>query len=623
MEEKMSERSMIVSIIGRPNVGKSTIFNRLMKKQHLAMTHDQPGVTRDRHYGIVKLEEHVDGKNLEAEIILVDTGGFYPEKIAIDTHKKKNNVDPFFNIMADHAKLAIDESDLVLFVVDVREGFLPFDKGICDYIKSTRKPFWLIMNKFDTEKQEGDQYDFYTLGLDESDMMIVSAEHNRGFGDIRDKMLLMSAAFQTKEHTRDIDQQLQFGVKPRNDVVSSVAIIGAPNAGKSTLLNCLVGAQRALVSEIAGTTVDPIEGYIDLYFGPDIDLLSPVDNQFRKDTAEIYEELKRFQESGDVDLNISVDEDDLSEEEKKIYVEYGQTEEARFEDTEGDVGNSSDFSFDESNTGPDLYSEKEILSAIEKNWEAPEEEVANLEFAQLKNRWRSIKIVDTAGIRKAKLVEGFIETQSVYRSLRAISESEIVLFMVDSTLGITHQDRRLCDIALEKGKSVIICLNKIDLLRETFADVKKKNEWLQNLRDEVPWLAFCQLVTISAQKNRNINYLREAMKRTIVVRNRKIPTGALNRCLLNLTDKNPVIVKKTNGTRFKVKYASMLKTSPPTFLLFSNKSLGIPENYRKYLVNGLRKEFDLTNTPVHLIFRTSTDIERKMRKVEKKGSNRA
>ncbi len=246
--------------------------------------------------------------------------------------------------------------------------------------------------------------------------------------------------------------------------------------------------------------------------------------------------------------------------------------------------------------------------------------MADLEFAQYVNRWRSIKLVDTAGIRKSKLVEGFIETQSVYRSLRSITESDVVLFMVDSTLGITHQDRRLLDIALEKGKSVIVCLNKIDLLKETFADAKKKKEWLQDLRDDVPWLSFCQLVTISAQKNRNINYLREALKRTIVVRNRKIPTGALNRTLLALTDANPVLVRKTAGVRFKVKYASMLKSSPPTFLLFSNKSQGIPENYRRYLINGLRKEFDLTNTPVHLIFRTSTDIERRMKKIENKKS---
>jgi GTP-binding protein len=616
MEEKMNQRSLVVSIIGRPNVGKSTIFNRLMKKQHLAMTHDRPGVTRDRHYGIMKIEEVIDDELLSDEVILVDTGGFYPEKIEIDP-RKKNNVDPFFNIMADHAKLAIDESDLVLFVVDVREGLLPFDKGICDYIKSTRKPFWLLMNKFDTEKQEGDQYDFYNFGLDEEDMLRVSAEHNRGFNHLREKMLKLSLSF--KESELSHEEGLQKGVVPENDVVAAVAIIGAPNAGKSTLLNCLVGAQRALVSEIAGTTVDPIEGYIDLYFGPDVDLLNPRTNQFRKKSEEIFDELKHFQESGDVDLNLSVDEEDLTEEEKKIYVEFGQTAESTFDESDEEAETSGDFSFDESQVGDDLYTETDILNEIEKNWDnSPQEEVSHLEFAQQVNRWRSIKLVDTAGIRKSKLVEGFIETQSVYRSLRAITESDIVLFMVDSTLGITHQDRRLCDIALEKGKSVIICLNKIDLLKDVFLDQKKKKEWLQNLRDDVPWLNFCQLVTISAQKNRNINYLREAIKRTIVIRNRKIPTGALNRCFLKLTDANPVIVRKTNGVRFKVKYASMLKAGPPTFLLFSNKSQGIPENYKRYLINGLRREFDLTNSPVHLIFRTSTDIERRMRKVEKK-----
>ena len=618
----MNKRSMVVSIIGRPNVGKSTIFNRLMKKKYLAMTHDQPGVTRDRHYGILKLEELYNGELFEEDLILVDTGGFYPDKIEIDP-KKKNNVDPFFNIMADHAKLAIDESDLVLFVVDVRDGLLPFDKGICDYIRSVRKPFWLLLNKFDSEKQEGDQYDFFNLGMDDEDMHNISAEHNRGFNDLREKLMKALKTFQTTEASRTAEENLQNGVKPRNDVVSSVAIIGAPNAGKSTLLNCLVGAQRALVSEIAGTTVDPIEGYVDLYFGPDIELLESQDNAFRKDNTQIYEEMKKFAETGDVDLS-DVNEDDLTENEKKIYVEFGQTEEYQgFQEEEEETRGSNDFSFDASNVGDDLFSEKDIVRAIEKNWDAPAEEVENLENALYVNRWRSIKLVDTAGIRKSKLVDGFIETQSVYRSLRAISESDVVLFMIDSTLGITHQDRRLIDIALEKGKSLIVCLNKIDLLREIFADAKKKKEWTQNLRDDVPWLSFCQLVTISAQKNRNINYLREALKRTIVIRNRKIPTGALNRTLNTLTEKNPVVIKKTSGARFKIKYASMLKSSPPTFLIFSNKSQGIPDNYRRYLVNGLRTQFDLTNTPVHLIFRTSTDIERRMKKVEKNAKAKA
>ncbi|MFA7612643.1 MAG: GTPase, partial [Candidatus Caldatribacteriota bacterium] len=532
----------------------------------------------------------------------------------------KNNVDPFFNIMADHAKLAIDESDLVLFVVDVREGLLPFDKGICDYIRSTKKPFWLLMNKFDTEKQEGDQYEFYELGLEEDQMFRLSAEHNRGLYDLRTNLLVTAKKFrESGTLTGELDEQLQKGVKPRHDVVASVAIVGAPNAGKSTLLNRLVGAQRALVSEIAGTTVDPIEGYIDLYFGPDIDLLEAQENQFvRKDTVTLYEEMKRFHEN--TDETFFMDEDDLTEEEKRIYVEFGQKNEFEVsDDTDEEFGESSEFTYDDSNLGDDLYSEENILSAIENNWkEKDTDEVADIEHVHQVNRWRSIKLVDTAGIRKSKVVEGFIETQSVYRSLKAISESDVVLFMIDSTLGITHQDRRLIDIALEKGKSLIVCLNKIDLLQEIFADTKKKNEWIRDLRDQVPWLSFCQLVTISAFKNRNINYLREALKRTIVIRNRKVPTGALNRCLFQLVEKNPVVLKKSGGNRFKVKYASMLKSSPPTFLLFSNRSQGIPENYRKYLINGLRKEFDLTNTPVHLIFRTSTDIERRMRKIERK-----
>ena len=146
------KRSAVVSIIGRPNVGKSTIFNRLMRQAKLAMTHDQPGVTRDRHYGIMDLQE---GDGDDREIILVDTGGFYPQKIEIDP-KKKNNIDPFFNIMADHARLAIEESDLVLFVVDVREGLSPYDEGISEFIRIQQKPVWVLVNKFDTEKHEGD-----------------------------------------------------------------------------------------------------------------------------------------------------------------------------------------------------------------------------------------------------------------------------------------------------------------------------------------------------------------------------------------------------------------------------------------------------------------------------------
>lgn len=617
----MKTRSMVVSLIGRPNVGKSTIFNRLMRQAKLAMTHDQPGVTRDRHYGILTLDEsdnserraHGEPEVENEDVILVDTGGFYPDKIEIDPKRKKNNVDPFFNLMADHAKIAINESDLVLFVVDVREGLLPFDKSISNYIRSTKTPVWIIINKFDSEKQEGDHIDFYDLGIDDEDMFRVSAEHNRGIGTIRERLKKQSAKFR-KEIAQDEEEHIQRGVKPRHEVVSSVAIVGAPNAGKSTLLNCLVGAQRALVSDIAGTTVDPIEGYIDLFFGPDVDVLKEQENQFRRSNEEIFTEMKFYGERGDI-----IDEDPaLLEAEEKIYIEYGQTAPEVGFDEEYD-GNS-EFSFNEEVEEEDFFSKSDIENNIglELDSESSDEEAEeNFEYV---NRFRSIKLVDTAGIRRSKSVEGFIETQSVYRSLRSITEADVVVFMVDATLGITHQDRRLLDIALEKGKSLIICLNKIDLLRDIFNDTKKKKEWMGDLEEQIPWLSFCQLVTISAQKNRNINYLKEALRRTIVTRHRKVPTGALNRTLSTLVDKNPVTIAGGGSARFKVKYGSMIKSAPPTFLLFSNKSQGIPLNYRRYLVNGLRREFKLVNTPVHLIFRTSSDIERRMKKIEKGGT---
>ena len=177
-------RSMVISLIGRPNVGKSTIFNRLMKKAHKAITFDKPGVTRDRHYGIASFEEIAHQKSCDA--IVVDTGGFYPQKIDENVPKKKDQIlNKFFNIMTEQAKTAIKESDLILFVVDSREGVLPYDQMIAEYIRKERKEFWVLINKYDSEKQEGEELDFYQLGIGEEEMYKISAEHGLGLLDLR------------------------------------------------------------------------------------------------------------------------------------------------------------------------------------------------------------------------------------------------------------------------------------------------------------------------------------------------------------------------------------------------------------------------------------------------------
>jgi len=462
---------------------------------------------------------------------------------------------------------------------------------------------WLLVNKFDSDKQWGDEADFYELGLPEESFFIVSAEHNRGLVTLNERIFLFADNFETED-----EHDIQRGVKPNHDVIANVAIIGAPNAGKSTLLNQFVGAKRALVSDIAGTTVDPIEGYFDLFFGQDVAALNARENQFRKKNSELLGELDDFQEElDDAELlafgqmpdeykgGVNYDEDIETED-----------SELEFEDVDNDL-----YSIEDLEKSLDNAKEESIIESHDDVKEVAKEAIKD-NF----NPFRSVKLVDTAGIRKQKNVEGFIEEQSVYRSLKAITEADVIIYMIDATKGISHQDRRLCDIAIEKGKSIIICLNKTDLINDILKDKKRKKEWLLDLRATIPWLSFCELITVSAKTGSHMHTLKTSLKKTILVRSKKVTTGKLNKLVSYLVDKYPVMLHKTNGTVLRVKYASMLKAEPPTILLFTNKSKGIPKNYRKYLTNGIRKEFNIINTPVHLIFRTTTDIEKRMKRTQ-------
>lgn len=594
---------MVVSLIGRPNVGKSSLFNRIMQKQHKAITHDQPGVTRDRHYGITTID---DLHTVEpADVILVDTGGFYPERIdERGKNVEEENANKFFNIMTDHARMAIQESDLVLFVVDVREGALPFDSTIADYIRTTKKPFLVVANKYDSDKQLGEEIDFYSLGINSDELFTTSATHGRGVTLLKEKIQTMAHEF-AKGALKNAPE-ISKGVTPREEVVSKIALIGAPNAGKSTLLNLLVGSERALVSDIAGTTVDPIEGFFDLYFGHDAKVLEE-DQGFSSNDGLLFRQYEEFRRNNAdvfqkmVDAYAIEEDDDKNVGMEHFEIDYELTTLVT-EDLEALEKKSFDKNYEQVFESEE---ESEDDASVEVSASAEEDEGSF---------WRSIHIIDTAGIRRQKTVNGFIESQSVYRSLRSITESDVVVVMVDATNGIGHQDRRLIDISLEKGKSVIVALNKMDLMKTRLPDEKAKREWLENLRRDVPWLGFCDLITISAKQNKGLKQLRESIKKTILVRSKSIPTGELNRFVFDLVERNPVIAKSQGAKRFKVKYTSMIKSGPPTFLMFTNKSQGIPEHYRRYLVNNIRSGFKLYNTPVHLIFRTGNDLADRMKK---------
>ena len=465
MEKVVNSNAPVISLIGRTNVGKSTLFNRLQGKMKKAITEDRPGVTRDRHYAFTQF---TDQKGGELPLILVDTGGFLI-----------HGGESLFAIMKGHAELAIEESDFILFVVDIREGVLPADREICSYLRAAGKPFAMVINKMDSSKQDGQEGEFYQLGVE--NVFPVSAAHGLGIGDLTDTICTLLGG-----KTESSAGGLQEGVTPEGEVAASLCLMGAPNGGKSTLLNRLLRTSRALVSEVAGTTVDPVEGY------------------FKLSTGEGREEV--------------------------------------------------------------------------------------------------IRVIDTAGIRKKSHIKQYLEQQSVYRALRAIGEANIAICVVDATKSMSHQDRRLVDIALAKGVSVIVVLNKIDLMK--FESERDKREWLLDLRAKISWLDFCTVIPISAKEGRHLASLKRALKETVQARSCPISTGKLNRVLSKLTERHPLYVKGGRRQILKVKYAAMVKSSPPTILLFSNRSRNIPSPYRRYLQKGIREAFSLPNTPVRLVFRT-------------------
>ena len=531
----------IISLIGRPNIGKSSLYNALVRSAHKSITFDSPGVTRDRHYGVVKFDELSDRPAIQA--VLVDTGGFYPKEVDVAEEKgggKREIGRLFFNIMAQQAKIAIDESDLVLFVVDAREGILPFDSDIAEYIRASRKKFWLLVNKIDSEAQQNVEAQFYALGVGQEDLFVVSAAHGRGLNELRGR--IQEECLATSDEVTDGGEfgesyVARYGIVPNQDVVGSVSIIGAPNAGKSTLLNKLVGQSRALVSDIPGTTVDPIEGFFDLYF----------------------EEDKKIDES--------------------VMPAVGEEE---------------------------VAIEKEFAAEIDEEVAASGAVIERVKSPPLSG-WKTLRLVDTAGIRRQKSVEGFVEEQSIFHALRCITEADIVIYMIDAEKGICHQDRRLIDIALDKGKSVIVCLNKVDLLKGQFDGNRIKKEWLEEMQSQVSWLDYCDIIPLSAKYNKHIRALMTAIKKTLIVRRQRIPTGALNRFAKTMFERHRVVMPGARGQHLKLRYVSMLKSAPPTFLFFVNKSKGVPDSYRRYIQNGLRQEFGLYNTPVHLVFRTGKE----------------
>lgn len=431
----------IVAIVGRPNVGKSTLFNKLVGDR-VAIVDDQPGVTRDRLYR----ETEWSG----TEFVLVDTGGLEP----------RNN-DFMMSKIKQQAEVAMNEADVILFVVDGKNGLNPLDEEIAYLLRKKSKPVILCINKIDNfQAQQDDIYDFWGLGFEH--LIPISAEHKVNLGDMLD--LITSTIDETVEEYEEVE-----GLK--------LAIIGRPNAGKSSLVNRLSGEERTIVSNIAGTTRDAIDTLIEF------------------------------------------------------------------------DGN------------------KYIL-------------------------------IDTAGIRRKSKVEEDLEYYSVLRAIKTIKRSDVCVWMIDGSEGLTEQDKRIAGIAFEEKKPIIIVINKWDTIPN------KKNDTMKKMREELyaelPFLSYAPIEFVSALTGQRTTKLLEHSEMIFAEYNKRVSTGLLNTVISDAVIMNKPPTRK--GRVVKINYATQISTAPPRFILFCNYPELVHFSYSRYIENKLRESFGFEGTPIDIIF---------------------
>ena len=464
--------SFTVAIVGRPNVGKSTLFNRLVGKK-LALVDDTPGVTRDRRPG--------DARLVDLKFRIIDTAGL--EEAAPDT---------LLGRMRAQTEAAIDEADLSLFVVDAKMGLTPVDQALADMLRRKGKPVVLVANKSEARGSDGGFYDAFTLGLGEPTP--ISAEHGQGMLDLRDAIVAAigeDRAFpEDDEAVTDVDVRAEAAAEgagededfePEYDETKPlrVAIVGRPNAGKSTLINRFLGEDRLLTGPEAGITRDSI--------------------------------------------------------------------------------------------------------SVEWDWKG-----------------RTIKMFDTAGMRRKAKVQEKLEKLSVADGLRAIRFAETVVIVFDSTIPFEKQDLQIVDLVLREGRAAVLAFNKWDLIDEPQALLAELREKTDRL---LPQARGIRAVPVSGQTGRGLDKLMQAVIDTDRTWNRRISTAKLNRWLDAQQTQHPP--PAVSGRRLKLKYMTQVKARPPGFMISCTRPDALPESYIRYLTNGLRNDFNLPGVPIRIHFRAS------------------
>ena len=461
--------SFTLAIVGRPNVGKSTLFNRLVGKR-LALVDDQPGVTRDLREGAARLAD--------LRFTVIDTAGL--EEATDESLQGR---------MRKLTERAVEMADVCLFMIDARVGVTPTDQVFAEILRKKADHVILAANKGEGAAADAGVIEAYSLGLGEP--IRLSAEHGEGLNDLYTHLMPISDQFDLlaeKDDTPEVDVTLDededgLGAVPvpTNAKPLQVAVVGRPNAGKSTLINQILGEERLLTGPEAGITRDAISLRIDWNGTP-------------------------------------------------------------------------------------------------------------------------MRIFDTAGMRKKAKVQEKLEKLSVGDGLRAVKFAEVVVVLLDAAIPFEQQDLRLADLAEREGRAVIIAVNKWDIEDEKQSKLKDLKESFERL---LPQLRGAPLITVSAKTGRGLDRLNEAIMKAYEVWNRRITTAQLNRWLAGQVEAHPPPAPQ--GKRIKLRYMTQAKTRPPGFVVMCSHPDKVPESYSRYLVNGLRADFDMPGTPIRLYMRGQND----------------
>ncbi len=437
----------IVAIVGRPNVGKSTLFNALAGEQ-ISIVKDTPGITRDRIYADVSW--------LDKNFTLIDTGGIEPD-----------SKDIILSQMREQAQIAIDTADVILFVVDVHQGLVDADSKVADMLRRSAKPVLLVVNKVDSmQKYMMDVYEFYNLGIGEPHA--ISSVNKLGFGDLLDEVIKFFPEGAGEEE---------------EDERTKVAIVGKPNVGKSSIINRLIGENRVIVSDIAGTTRDAID-------------------------------------------------------------------------------------------------------------------------TEIKHNGKDYVFIDTAGLRRKNKIKEELEKYMIIRTVGAVERADIVLLVIDAVEGITEQDAKIAGIAHDRGKAVIIVVNKWDAIEK---NNKTVNEYTAKIRQILSFMSYAEITFVSALSGQRLPKLYELIDMVQENHSMRVSTGVLNEIMSEAVAMQQPPSDK--GKRLRLYYITQVGVKPPTFVIFVNDKELMHFSYTRYIENQIRETFGFKGTPLKFIIRERKDKE--------------